>query len=254
MDLFLLKKIITVIIMPINIVILLLIAALIFKGKNNKASFRCLLFAIITLLLGSLAPISDRFMYVLESQHPVYEKSNKNIDYIIVLGCRHISTQNLPATNELASCSLQRMVEALRIYNLHPEARIITSGYSAADTVSNAEKVKQALVMLGVPEHKVINENFPKDTEEEAQLISPRVQDTNAILVTNADHMPRALGYFNAQGVYPIPAPTGHWVKNINSEKSWAYYIPSSRKLNQTTIAWYESLGLIVQWLKNLFN
>lgn len=254
MDLFLLKKIITVIIMPINIVILLMIAALIFKGKNNKASFRCLVPAVLILLLGSLAPISDRFMYALESQHPSYVKSENKIDYIIVLGCRHASTKSLPATNELAPCSLQRTVEALRVFNLHPEARIITSGYAGADTVSNAEKVKQALMILGVPEHKVINENFPKDTEEEAQLISPRVQDTKVVLVTNADHMPRALGYFNAQGVYPIPAPTGHWVKDINGAKSWAYYIPSSRKLTQTTIAWYESLGLVVQWLKDLFN
>ena len=61
----------------------------------------------------------------------------------------------------------------MRIYHLHPEARIITSGYGGVNPVSNAETVKQSLILLGIPAQKIITENFPKDTEEEAQLIAP---------------------------------------------------------------------------------
>ena len=146
------------------------------------------------------------------------------------------------------------MVEALRIYQLHPEARIITSGYAGHNPVSNAETVKQSLILLGVPAQKIISENFPKDTEEEAELISPRVQGTKVVLITNADHMPRSINYFQSQGVYPIAAPTGYWVKNPDGSKNWPHYLPSANKLNQSTIAWYENLGLIVQWFKSLFN
>ena len=80
----------------------------------------------------------------------------------------------LPITSQLNNNSLQRLVEALRIYKLHPEARIITSGHHNRDIVSNAEKMKRSLILLGIPEQKIMTENFPKDTEEEAQLISPR--------------------------------------------------------------------------------
>jgi uncharacterized SAM-binding protein YcdF (DUF218 family) len=146
------------------------------------------------------------------------------------------------------------MVEALRIFNLHPEARIITSGYAGADKISNAEKVKQALVLLGVPGQKIVTENYPKDTEEEAQLISPRVQGTQVVLVTNADNMVRAMNYFKGHGVYPIAAPTGYWVKDLQRDKTWAYYFPSSNKLEQTTSAWYETLGNLVQWFKTIFT
>ena len=55
-----------------------------------------------------------------------------------------------------------------------------------------------------MPAQKIISENFPKDTEEEAELISPRVQGTKVVLITNADHMPRSINYFQSQGVYPL--------------------------------------------------
>ena len=254
MDLFLLKKIITVLIMPINIVLLLLIFALIVHRKKPKQSIKSLSAAIGILFLSAFPPFSDTVMNALENDYPPYVKTNIAIDYIVVLGCGHNTNAELPVTSQLANCSLQRMVEALRIYQLHPEARIITSGYGGHNPISNAETVKQSLVLLGVPAQKIITENFPKDTEEEAELIAPRVQGTQVVLVTNADHMPRSMNYFQAEGIYPIAAPTGYWVKNPDSSKSWAHYTPSSNKLNQSTIAWYESLGLIVQWFKSLFN
>ena len=254
MDLFLLKKIITVLVMPINIILILLLLALFLLRKKPKASSKILISAILLLLITTLPPLSDRLMSPIESQYASYVKTDTLIDYIVVLGCRHTSTETLPVTSQLGTCSLQRMVEALRIYQLHPEARIITSGYSGSNKISNAEVVKQALVLLGVPAQKVITENFPKDTEEEALLISPRVLGTQVILVTNADHMPRAMNYFETQGVNPIAAPTGYWVKDFNGDKNWPYYLPNGRKLEQTTTAWYETLGLVVQWFKSVFS
>jgi len=240
--------------MPINIVLLLLIFALVIHRKKPRASIKSLSAALIILFISAFAPFSDTVMTAIENDYPPYIKSNFAIDYIVVLGCNHNTNAELPVTSQLANCSLQRMVEALRIYKLHPEARIITSGYGGHNPISNAETVKQSLVLLGVPAQKIITENFPKDTEEEAQLIAPRVQGTQVVLVTNANHMPRSMNYFQAQGIYPIAAPTGYWVKNIESNKSWAYYMPSSKKLEQSTIAWYENLGLIVQWFKSIIN
>lgn len=254
MDLFFLKKIITVFIMPINIVLLLLIVALFIHNKKPKLSVKFVSTALILLFISSFAPFSDQVMTSIENDYPPYVKTDAPVDYIVVLGCRHSTNDELPVTSQLGVCSLQRMVEALRIYQLHPQARIITSGYAGSNSVSNAETVKQSLVLLGVPAQKIITESFPQDTEEEAELIAPRVQGTNVVLITNADHMPRSINYFQAYGIYPVAAPTGYWVKNPDSNKNWAYYMPSSRKIEQTTIAWYESLGLLVQWFKEVFS
>jgi uncharacterized SAM-binding protein YcdF (DUF218 family) len=254
MDLFLLKKIVSVVIMPINIVILLLLLALLLYKKHPKKSVRSVLMATAILILSAMPPVSDTLMSSIENNYSPYTKGSLAVDYIVVLGCNHTNNLDLPVTSQLASCSLQRMVEALRVYKLHPEARIITSGFADVNSLSNAETVKRSLVSLGVPAQKVITENFPKDTQEEAQLIAPRVQGSTVILITSASHMPRAINYFQAQNIFPMAAPTGFWVKNTGGDKAWRYYLPDSKSLQQTTIAWHEIVGSIVQWFKSLFT
>jgi len=236
-----------------SIILIFIFLALVFHKTKPNLSFKCLLSALVLLFMSAMPPISDKFMLAIEENFEPFIRSSSPIDYIVVLGGWHQHNDSLPVTSQLNVNSLQRVVETLRISNIHPEARIITSGSAAGNTSSNAEIVKQSLVLLGIAENKIITENFPRDTEEEAQLISQRVHGAKVILVTNADHMLRAVNYFKTQGVDVIPAPTGYWIKSPDSKKNWTYYFPSSEKLQQTTIAWYETLGLIVQWFKGFF-
>ena len=237
--------------MPLSLISILLILALILFYKKPSLSFKCLLSASALLILLSTGYVSDRVMHPIENNFVSYQSTEKPVDYIVILGCGNSSNPDLPATSQLFPCSLQRLVEALRIFKLHPEAQLITSGAAFDNNASNATNVKQAAMALGVPDEKIIVESFPKDTEEEAELIALRVQGKNVVLVTNADHMLRAVNYFKQQGVDVIPAPASNWVKNIDSYKNWSYYLPKSHNLTQTTNAWYESIGLIVQWLKS---
>jgi len=237
--------------MPLSIIIILLLLAIAFYHHRKRFSYSCLIIATLLLGLGSFRPVANLLMAPIESQHVAFTKSSEPVDYIIVLGCRHTTDAQLPATSELGVCSLQRLVEAVRILGIHPEAQLITSGYAGSDETSNAEKVKQAAMLLGVAESKILVESYPQDTEEEAELIAPRVSGKNVVLITNSDHMPRAIKYFQQQGIYPIAAPAGKWAKGMNDEKHWQYYIPRPNNLEQTTFAWYESLGRIVQWLKS---
>jgi len=240
--------------MPLSLIIILLLLAIIFYRSKPSFSFKCLCASTLLLFLSSFAPFADWIMAPLESSYPSFSQSQKPVDYIVILGCGHTSDDRLPATSQLYACSLERLVEAIRIFRLHPEATLITSGFNGADPSSNATKVKEAAISLGIPESKIITENFPKDTEEEAQLIAPRIQNTHSVLITNADHMPRAIEYFQKYGANPIAAPASHWVKGNFQAKSWGYYVPNGRKLQQTTYAWYETLGLTVQLIKSLFE
>jgi len=252
MDLFLLKKIVSAFAMPLSMVLLLLLFAMFLYLRRSRLTFVCLFTATALLFIASFSPVSAPFIAQYENQYPAYQESEQPVDYIVVLGCGHASNAKLPVTSQLYGCSLERMIEALRIYNLHPEARIITSGYGGSDKTANAEKVKQALVSLGVPEAKITAEGRPRDTEQEAQLISPIISDKQSVLVTSASHMPRAINYFYAQGVNPIAAPAGFHVKNIDQERDWRSYVPGAGTLKQTTAAWHETLGRAVQWLKSL--
>ncbi|MBO9490687.1 YdcF family protein [Endozoicomonas sp. G2_1] len=237
--------------MPINLVLILLLISILTKKLKPKISFYSLLSATGLLFLSAFPPVANWLTYPLEHQYESFSYASKPVDYIIILGCGHTSDASLPATSELWSCSLERLVEGIRIYRQNPNAYMITSGYGG-DTVSNAEKVKQAAMLLGVPERKIITENFPQDTEEEAELIAPRIKGKTAVLVTNAYHMPRAVTFFKQQGVEVIPAPASHTTNSdTKREKHWGYFMPSARSLNKTTRSWYERLGQLWQWLKS---
>ncbi len=253
MDFFLLKKILSALVMPLSLILILMLLSLIFHKTKPRLSFKFLLISFLLLFISAMPPISNTFMTAIEDNFEPFTRSDSPVDYIVVLGGWHQDNAALPITSQLNVNSLQRVVEALRIAKIHPEAKIITSGFSAGNDISNAEAVKQSLVLLGVPASRIITENFPKDTQEEAVLISQRVQGFSVVLITNADHMLRSVKYFKTQGINVIPAPTGYWVKNPESNKNWSYYLPNSKKLQQTTIAWYETLGLFVQWLKSFF-
>ncbi|WP_286261781.1 ElyC/SanA/YdcF family protein [Thalassotalea atypica] len=249
MDFFIFKKLVSVLVMPINVAILLLILSLVFFKRKPKFAFKSLISAVVLLIVTASPPISNQLVVPMEQNYESFSLSAKPVDYIVILGCGHQSNDALAVTSQLKPCSLQRLVEGLRISRLHPEATIITSGHSIKDPVSNAEKVKQAAIALGIDGRKIITENYPKDTQEEAELIGPRVKGKNVVLVTDAYHLPRAIKYFELQGVNAIPAPAGYFVKNPNADIHWLSYFPSSHNLYKASIAWYEAMGRAWQWI-----
>jgi uncharacterized SAM-binding protein YcdF (DUF218 family) len=252
MDFFVIKKIISALIMPLSLVLLLLIIGLITHHKRPKFSVKCLAASTLVLFLSCFAPLADLLMKPLEHSYPAFTESKQKIDYIVMLGCYQVTDDSLPATSQLGACSLQRLVEGLRIYQQHPEAMLLMSGAAFSNSRSNAQTMKLAAISLGVAEHKILTEDFPKDTEQEAQLIAARIAGSHSVLITNADHMLRAMKYFQQYGAQPVAAPVYTWVKDNNLAKPWQYFVPTARKLEQTTTAWYEGLGLVVQWLKKI--
>ncbi|WP_286232528.1 ElyC/SanA/YdcF family protein [Thalassotalea sediminis] len=251
MDLFFLKKLVGFLLMPMSISILLLVTAAILWSSSRKWSYRAAISALLLLVVLSTPWVSDRLMAPIEESYPAFEKHHTPIDYIVILGCGHTTDAKLPPTSQLKPCSLQRMVEGFRISKLHPEAQFITSGAALGDPTPNAVMVKRALMSFGVPSKKIYVESFPKDTKEESELIAPRVKGKQVVLVTNADHMPRSVTYFKLQGVEVIPAPASPWVKGLEQEKNWSYYVPKVESLKQTSHAWYETMGRIVQFISS---
>lgn len=248
MDLFFIKKLLGILLMPINIVLVLLFIAILLFKYHQKLSRGFLILGFMVLFIASTPYISDNFIKPIESQYKTFNKQDVALDYIVILGCGHRTNNELPALSQLQICSLQRLVEGFRIFQLHPEATIITSGYGGGDVESNAEKVKLSAMSLGIPEANIITQPSPKDTEEEAILIAPLLINKKFALVTNANHMPRAVKYFIAQNTSPIPAPTGYFYKASNYNV--LDNLPKATALNQTSVAWYEKLGQFVQWLK----
>ncbi len=246
--LFLLKKILGDLLMPVPISLLLLLWALLLLLRSKTRWLGIIVVFLVTTLLfiSSYAPLSHQLISELENQTPLYQPQDPPVDYVAVLGSWHQSVDNQPVTSELSPTAIVRLAEGIRIYHLNPGSKLIFTGFRGVieDSVSYPEKLRELAVALGVPEPDIIVLNGPRDTIEEAEVIADNFPGKSLVLVTTALHMPRALLLFHQVGLDPIPAPTEHLSKPF---KSW-WTFPSAKTLAQTEYWAHEELGLL--WLK----
>ena len=228
---FMLKKMLTVATMPFSIgIIAIVIALLLLKFNKDNAGKRLLKLSLFWLVLISWAPFSNLMLKPLESVHPKLEKIPKNINYILLLGGDRD----------------KRAWEALRLYHKIPNVKIITSGYSLHDKLSDANKTAQLLIDSGVPSEHILMQEKAKTTYEEVLWMQKRVGKKPFILITAAYHMPRAYGLFKKAGLNPIAAPA-----DFNHSEEYGFFsMLQGIYLEDTEHAWHEYIGLLVYKLQ----
>ena len=242
MDLFSFKKIVGTFVMPVPLsVILVIITIFALMMHRKKLAMTSGITALMIMLLSSTPFLPDRLLGNLEQTYKQFDMSQP-VSTIVVLGCGHNDDGRLPLTAQISPCSSIRVMEAVRIFRNNPQARIFTSGRSLTQPFSNAEMNKRLLIALGVPESQITKFESPKDTREEAILLSKTIQDAPFVLVTSASHMARSVRLFESEGTTPIAAPTEHLVSDLGT-KGWLYYAPSVRHLEKSQRWWYETMG-----------
>ncbi len=226
---FILKKLLSAVLMPLSIGLLLGFFGLwfLYKEKLKKAKI-FLTISIVWIVTISYVPIANIFIAPLENSYKTLKDIPKDVKYILLLGGDRES----------------RGWEALKLYHKIPNSKIITSGYAGRGDVPEAIKTANILVELGIPTEDIIIHSKPKDTKEEAIKIKKLLGNQPFILITSAYHMPRALSLFKKEELNPIPAPTDYKIKDGNKFLS----IPNGCSLRKTEIAWHEYLGLL--WSK----
>jgi uncharacterized SAM-binding protein YcdF (DUF218 family) len=109
-------------------------------------------------------------------------------------------------------------LEAARLYDLLEDPRVIASGGGGGGGVSRgggvpeSRAMRRALVELGVPDDRILEESSSTDTRQEALNIRSGFVDQvegSFVLVTSPTHMRRAMGAFRAVGLQPIASPSG---------------------------------------------
>jgi len=247
---FLLKKMIASFLMPLPLGMILLSIALFFLLKEqHKKGKLFLMSGLLWLFAFSYDPLANLLLYQIESRYPTLHQAPAQTRYIYVLGASHHSDAKLPITAQVNPEAVVRLTEGIRLYHqLKGKATLILSGYSGfSDPLPHALMQKQLAMSLGIPASSIIIEPSPKDTQEEAQVAKKRIQDQTLILVTSASHMPRAMRWFQKEGLHPIPAPTAHHA-SIAHLHYFAFF--SVKALEISTIAFYELLGTVWQALK----
>jgi len=224
---FMIKKMLSVVLMPLSIGIILAIIGLLFLyfNKTIKAK-KYLSLSVFWIILISWAPFSNLMLQPLEDAYPKLKVIPKNIQYILLLGGDRD----------------KRTWEALRLYHKIPNVKIITSGYSLNDDISEAKKTAIKLIESGIPEKSILMQELAKTTFEEAIYMKKRVKNEPFILITSAYHMPRSMAIFKKAGLNVTAAPADF----NNPKESTIFTMLQGKELQKTERAWHEYFGLLL--------
>ncbi|KAA0257368.1 YdcF family protein [Deferribacter autotrophicus] len=266
---FVISKLFTYFLLPPGVFILLLLIISIslshilkllknFKGysiynKLNKHIKLIRLFSIIsifTIYLLSIEPTKDFLLLPLENSYPPLNFNTiKNADIIIVLGGG--SYDRSPDEHFHASVKPDPFKRLIYAYYIHKTTNlpILVSGgrvFKSERIESEANAMKRVLIKLGVSEFMIFTDTKSKNTYENAffcKKIMSKLKIKNAILVTSAYHMKRAVLSFKKVNVKVIPAPTDY--KTDRTGYNFDSFMPKMSYLYDTWCALHEYIGLI---------
>ncbi|AOV96587.1 hypothetical protein A9798_06225 [Edwardsiella hoshinae] len=248
--LFALKKFIGSLLLPLPFLLSLcaLGLALLWFSRHQRMGKVLVSLAWLGIFLLSLQPLADRLLVPLESAYPTLNQGQQ-ARYVVVLGGGYTYNPQWAPSSNLINNSLARVTEGVRQLTLNPQAQLILTGAAAqGNRHSSAAVAAQVARSLGVAQQRIIVLDSPRDTAQEAQAVAARVGNARVILVTSANHLPRALRFFHHQGLDPIPAPANQ-LAITSPLNPWERWVPSPLYLGHSERAWYETLGRLWQGL-----
>ena len=255
---FLLKKFISVWLMPVPFCLTLLVIGLwlVWTSKRLNLGRFFLTCGVVLLLLFSNKFVSTWLIRRLELAYvPVPELVAErgapaelaNCRNVVVLGGGHVDTPRLAAINKLSSASRARLTEGVRLLRALPEARLVVTGRALQDQPSHAAVQAEAAISLGVAPDRITQLDTPRDTEEEAEELSRLIGDEPFVLVTSAWHLRRAMALMRNRGLNPVPCPCDYTSRAL-AKRTWRDFTWDSESIGRSTWAVYERLGFL--WSK----
>ena len=239
---FILKKLISMWLMPLPFCCLLIILGLLVSYWRAHIGRALAFSGVALLMLFSWQPFANFVLYPLEHQYKTFA-IEQPVDAIVVLGNCHTVSEDIPPLAQLCGTGLYRLMEGYRIWQANPEAELLLSGYAGSQSRPYAEVAGEIALNLGVPAEKIRLFPTAQDTQEEAELTAPFLKDKAFALVTSASHMQRSIKWFRQQQVegkslQPIAAPA-HFGAPFEST-TWKI---ETSALLKTERSWYELLG-----------
>ncbi|MCV9880360.1 envelope biogenesis factor ElyC [Brenneria izbisi] len=250
--LFALKKFVGGLLQPLPLLLLVMGVGLLLLWftRRQRTGKTLILASWLILMLISIQPIADRLLLPLETRYPTWQADRSQADYIVVLGGGYTYNPDWAPSSNLISNSLPRVTEGIRLYHANPGAKMIFTGAAArGNPLSSAKTAALVAESLGVPPQDILLVDTARDTEEEAAGTAKIVGSQPFWLVTSANHLPRAMQFFQAAGLNPMPAPANQ-LAITTALNPWEKIFPSAYYLSHSERAWYETLGRIWQRLK----
>jgi uncharacterized SAM-binding protein YcdF (DUF218 family) len=250
---FVLSKTAAILLLPSNLLAALVLAGfLLMATRWRRAGRRLAVGAFVLMLLIGFLPVGAWLGHVLENRFPRWDPARGAPDGVVVLG--GVIDPLISRTRGQVSLSeaAERVTVIAKLARDYPKARIVFSSGDAgllSKDGAEAHYLYPLLDTLGVPRARVQLEDRARNTAENAvftkALVHPKPGE-RWLLVTSAQHMPRAMGCFRRVGfpveAYPVDYDTPPRMKLRPLNRF-------SRGLDKADDAVHEWMGLAVYWL-----
>jgi len=205
---------------PGNLLLLVLLAGTLLAWRRPGGGGRLWLTLLSALLLfATVAPVYSWIARPLEDRFPLPASVPAQLDGILVLG----GILQRPIADErqvlAVSESAERIMVAAALARQYPGARLVITGRG-----ENHPSLAAWLSQIGLESDRVEYETAARNTFENAVLSHRMVQpgpDEVWLLVTSAQHMPRAMGVFRKLGWSVLPYPVDYQTAGLDTLTDW---------------------------------
>ena len=224
------------------------------RVRRGRFGLAMTLLSLVALYLLGLGPISKMIADPLEGAYPVFDPATVDFAddspvYIVVLGAGYARAPGYPVSSRLKTDSMQRFVEAVRIYRAIPGSKLIVTGGDQVEgedqRLTSADGMVELSKLMDIAEDDVLSERDSRDTKDHPIKIMPLIGDQRkVIVVTSAMHMRRSMALFKKQGYQPLAAPAG-LLPTTSQWYQMSNFLPSAGSYQRVDAAVHEYLGLL---------
>jgi uncharacterized SAM-binding protein YcdF (DUF218 family) len=209
---FVLSKTLNYLTMPFSLVVICLIAAVVVKGHIWKR--RLFLSGLFLLLFFSNEFVANECMRAWEIKPTPFANLRKHNIAIVLTGATLDRIE--PNDRVYFQRGADRVYHTVQLYKMGRIEKILVSGGSGSllgSEVPEADRFREAMVIMGVPDSVILLENKTRNTRESAVAVKQIVQklgyeDADCLLVTSAFHMRRSLACYRKVGLNPTAFST----------------------------------------------
>jgi uncharacterized SAM-binding protein YcdF (DUF218 family) len=249
---FVISKILGFFILPLTIVLLALLRFWRQSRRRDKPVWRTFWFAFLLLWLCSTPWGSDVALWPLEGPFE-HQAPPAQADVILVLGGALDLQKTEPGRLEYTQAS-DRFMYAVKLAKRLPHATLIFAGGTASlfdKEKTEASLLKGEAIEFGVPAERIRVDDRSRNTHEnalEAKRILNEIGGRNVVVMTSAFHMRRSLGCLRRVGIEATPYAVDF--RNHRGAPDPFGWVPQASRLDDTTAAVREYVGLVVYRIK----
>ncbi|MFQ3576539.1 MAG: YdcF family protein [Cytophagales bacterium] len=248
---FFLSKTINALIFPTTWLFVLLLWSL-FKPKLRK---KLLITSVILLLVYGNYAIANFCIKCWEGEATNVDNLEKHDLAVVLTG---VTTESKDSNRVFFSRGADRITHAFQLWSLGKVEKILITGGKGGIIENEHEreealKLKDFLLMCGMPDSLIITESKAKNTYENAKFTKElidilEIKPRKILLITSAFHMKRSLACFKKQGLEVTPFSVDFYANNhVHLEKYLPF--PSTEAMSKFDLLLKEVFGFMAYFL-----